>query len=427
MLIINNSSELITDKSQLAEIFYSGCKNEQTIGVESEKLLVYKNNGKAVCYEDVVKILYGFDENKWQKLYDGKNIVGLKSDIGSISMEPGSQVEISLKPYNSIDEITSKLLSFYTKLSDEAEKIGACILNSGNQNVSTFDNISVIPKRRYEYMTKYLPSKHLTPFVMMRETAGIQANIDYKDEYDAIEKLALALKMSPIISSVYANSPVRNSKLTGYKSFRANSWLNVDEDRCGYISKKLFEKNLDFGFKDYVEILLDIPMIFIQRGDTYFPTSQTFREFMQKGYMGINPTIQDWHTHISLYFPDVRLKSYVEIRNHDAQSSLMTLSVPAFWKGIMYNSSAFEEIEKILSKFTYEDFMILREQTPKTAINTEIGKYKVADLAKEFFNISYDSLKENKLNEEHYLDVVFQYLSLNKVPADDVILKFNKL
>lgn len=427
MLIINNSSELITDKSQLAEIFYSGCKNEQTIGVESEKLLVYKNNGKAVCYEDVVKILDGFDKNKWQKLYDGKNIVGLKSDIGSISMEPGSQVEISLKPYNSLDEITSKLLSFYTKLSDEAEKIGACILNSGNQNISTFDNIPVIPKKRYEYMTKYLPSKHLTPFVMMRETAGIQANIDYKDEYDAIEKLALALKMSPIISSVYANSPVRNSKLTGYKSFRANSWLNVDEDRCGYVSKKLFEKKLDFGFKDYVEILLDVPMIFIQRGDTYFSTSQTFREFMQKGYMGINPTIQDWHTHISLYFPDVRLKSYVEIRNHDAQSSLMTLSVPAFWKGIMYNSSAFEEIEKILSKFTYEDFMILREQTPKTAINTEIGKYKVADLAKEFFNISYDSLKENKLNEEHYLDVVFQYLSLNKVPADDVILKYNKL
>ena len=143
-------------------------------------------------------------------------------------------------------------------------------------------------------MTKYLPSKHLTPFVMMRETAGIQANIDYKDEYDAIEKLALALKMSPIISSVYANSPVRNSKLTGYKSFRANSWLNVDEDRCGYISKKLFEKDLDFGFKDYVEILLDVPMIFVQRGDNYFPTSQTFREFMQKGYMGINPTIQDW-------------------------------------------------------------------------------------------------------------------------------------
>lgn len=425
MLIINNSSEPITDKSQLAEIFYSGCKNNQTIGVESEKLLVYKNSGKAVCYKDVVRILEGFESTCWQKLYDGKNIVGLKGDIGTISLEPGSQAEISLNPYKSLDEITSKLLSFYTKLSEEAEKINACILNSGNQNVSTFDNIQVIPKKRYEFMTKYLPCKNLTPYIMMRETAGIQANVDYKSENDAIRKLSLALKMSPFISSVYANSPVRNSELTGYKSFRANSWLNVDEDRCGYVSKKLFEKNINFAFSDYVEILLDIPMIFIQRGDTYFPTSQTFREFMQKGYMGINPTIQDWHTHLSLYFPDVRLKSYVEIRNHDAQNSLMSFSVPAFWKGIMYNSSAFEEIEKILSKFNYEDFMILREQTPKTAINTEIGKYKVADFAKEFFNISYDSLKENKLNEEHYLDVVFQYLSLNKVPADDIISKFN--
>ena len=260
----------------------------------------------------------------------------------------------------------------------------------------------------------------------MRETAGIQSNFDYKSEEDAIRKLSLALKMSPFISSIYANSPIRNSKVTGYKSYRANSWLNVDEDRCGYISKKLFDKNSRFSFKDYVEILLDVPMIFIQRGANYFPVNITFREFMQKGYIGLKAKMSDWINHISLYFPDVRLKSYVEIRNHDAQNGLMTLSVPALWKGIMYNDDAMSEIENILSKYDYEEFIQLRKDTPISGIQTKIRNYYVIDLIKEFFDISYASLKNNKNKEEKYLEPVYEYISLRRVPADNLIEEFNR-
>ena len=173
-MLLTNETDLILNKNQLAEIFYSGCKTSQTIGVESEKLLVYKNSYKAVKYEDVVKVLSNFDENKWQKIYDNNNLMGLKSDWGVITLEPGSQVEISLKPFESLDKISEKLLEFYSELSLCAQKIGAIVLDSAIQPVSTFDDINIIPKKRYEYMTKYLPLKGLTPFVMMRETAGIQ-------------------------------------------------------------------------------------------------------------------------------------------------------------------------------------------------------------------------------------------------------------
>ena len=418
-MLLTNDTDLIINKNQLAEIFYSGCKTDETIGVESEKLLVYKSNNKAVVYEDVVKLLNYFDENEWQKLYEENNLIGLKSAWGNISLEPGSQVEISLTPFKTIEEISSKLIKFYSDLSINADKIGAKVLDVGIQPLSTYENINIIPKKRYEHMTKYLPLKGLTPFVMMRETAGIQANFDYKSEEDAIRKLSLALKMSPIISSVYSNSCIRAGKQTGFKSYRANSWLNVDEDRCGYISQKLFEKGECFTFKDYVEILLDVPMIFIQRSNTCFPTTQTFREFMQNGYLGMNAKISDWLTHISLYFSDVRLKSYVEIRNHDAQNTLLTLSVPAFWKGIMYNENAIEEIEKILTRYNYADFMQLRKDAPIWAINAMLGDYKIIDFVKEFFDISYARLKENKLFEEKYLEPIYEYISLKKVPADE--------
>ena len=417
-MLLTNETDLILNTNQLAEIFYSGCKTSEAIGVESEKLLVYKSNNKAVVYNDVVKVLNYFDESKWHRVFEADNLIGLKSDWGNISLEPGSQIEISLTPLKTIDEISVKLIEFYSELSLYADKIGAKVLDSGIQPISTFDDIKIIPKKRYEYMTKYLPLRGLTPFVMMRETAGVQANFDYKSEEDAVEKLALALKLSPIISAIYSNSPVRAGKQTGYKSYRANSWLNVDEDRCGYVSQKLFEKENHFTFKDYVEILLDVPMIFIQRANTCFGTTQTFREFMQNGYMGMNAKMSDWLTHISLYFPDVRLKSYVEIRNHDAQNTLMTLSVPAFWKGIMYNQSAFKEVKSILSKYSYEDFMQLRKDAPIEAINAKLGSYKIIDFVKEFFDISYSSLKEIGLFEEKYLEPVYEYISLKQTPAD---------
>lgn len=424
MLLTNNSSDIILNKNQLAEIFISGCKTEETIGVESEKLLVYKDSNKVVKYEDVVKILSSFDENKWQRIYENNNLIGLKGTIGVISLEPGSQIELSLFPFENLDEITAHLMNYYSELSIYADKIGAKVLDIGIQPVSIYEDIKIIPKKRYEYMTKYLPTKGLTPFVMMRETAGIQANFDYKSENDAIKKLALALKMSPIISSIYANSPIRNSKYTGCKSYRANSWLNVDEDRCGYIHHKLFEKNTNFSFMDYVEVLLDVPMIFVQRGKTCFPTNQTFREFMKDGLLGINANIEDWYNHISLYFPDVRLKSYVEIRNHDAQNALMTFSVPAFWKGIMYNQEAMEEIERILSKFEYTDFLQLRKVSPVVGIEAKLGNIQIIDYIKEFFDISYASLKQNKKQEEKYLEPVYEYISLKRVPADNIIDNF---
>ncbi|MBE7704759.1 MAG: hypothetical protein E7Z90_02955 [Cyanobacteria bacterium SIG29] len=421
MLLKDNETDLIFDEKQLAEIFYSGCKTEQKIGVESEKLLVYKNNNQAVKYDDVVKILNCFDKNEWQELYENNNLMGLKSNFGIISLEPGSQIELSLQPFKSLEEINAKLIEYYANLDNYAQLNGTKVLNFGIQPISTYEDITIIPKKRYEYMTKYLPTKGNEPFVMMRETAGIQANFDYKNEDDAIKKLSLALKMSPIISAIYSNSPIRKGELNGYKSFRANSWLNVDEQRCGYISKKLFDKNEHFTFKDYVEILLDIPMIFVQQNNSYIPTTQTFRQYLQTK----QAKLSDWMTHLSLYFPDVRLKSYVEIRNHDAQTPLMTFSVPAFWKGIMYNEDAISEIEKILSKYTYEDFMELREEAPKHAIKSKLGNFEIIDFIKEFFDISYASLKSNNMQEEKYLDCVYEYISLKRTPADDIIDNFS--
>ena len=102
----------------------------------------------------------------------------------------------------------------------------------------------------------------------------------------------------------------------------------------------------------------------------------------------------------------------------------MTFSVPAFWKGIMYNSEAMEEIEKILSKYEYEEFLQLRKTTPVVGIDAKLGNLQVIDLVKEFFDISYASLRANKKSEQKYLEPVYEYISLKKVPAEKLIDDF---
>ena len=391
-LLIN--SDIITSKEQLLEIFFSGIKNEQKIGIENEKLLVDRF-GKAATYDKIVKVLENF--SGYEPYFENGNLLGLKGKDGNISLEPGAQVEFSSVPFLTLDEIQSALNDFLSQLRSSAEKSGLKVLDIGAQPKTTWENIKIIPKERYKFMTEYLPSKGAEPFRMMRETAGVQVNIDYNSEEDAIRKLALSLKLSPIVSAMYANSPLRNGELTGYKSVRAQAWRLVDEDRCGFISPKLLEYDVDFSFKDYMETLLNTPMIFVERGDKSYLTSMTFGEFMQKDF----PLLSDWETHLSLYFPEVRLKDHIEIRNHDNQNAEMTMSIPALWKGILYSDEAIDEVRGMLKRFSAEDFYELREKTPVFGLDYKLKRVWVRDIARELISISKYTLSEH---DKKYLE-----------------------
>ena len=388
------TSDIITSKEQLLEVFLGGIKTEQKIGIENEKLLVNRH-GEAATYQEIVKVLENF--SGYEPYFEKGNLLGLKGKDGNISLEPGSQVEFSSLPFLTLDEIQGALKNFLSQLHLSAEKTGLKVLDIGAQPKTTWENIKVIPKDRYKFMTEYLPSKGLEPFRMMRETSGVQVNIDYNSEEDAIRKLALAMKLSPIVSAMYSNSPLRNGELTGYKSIRSQAWLRVDEDRCGFISPKLLEYDVDFSFKDYMETLLRVPMIFVERGDKSYSTSMTFGEFMEKDF----PLLGDWETHLSLYFPEVRLKNHIEIRNHDNQNAEMTMSIPALWKGILYSDEAIDEVRGMLKRFSVEDFYELREKTPVHGLDYKLEKVWIRDIARELISISKYTLSEH---DKKYLE-----------------------
>lgn len=415
------------DKKEILKLFQNGCKPQEQfrIGIEYERLPISSVTSKAVDYSSdngVCNFLRNFaKEENWDYITDDYNIIGLKQEHDTVTLEPGCQIELSLKPEKTIDDIKNKVDDLNKKMSPILDKMGITLLNYGVSPLSTHKSINLIPKKRYHIMAKYLWG--ILSDVMMRETAGIQCCIDFESEEDAIDKFRVANKLIPFMTAMFANSPIRGGVETGYKSFRALSWLNTDNDRCGFVGQ-IDDK---FSFEEYLDYVFESPMIFINRESGAIPINGKidFNQFMQSGYEDFQADINDFMLHANLYFPEVRMRNFIEIRNHDCVGKNLQYSILAIYKGILYSHSAMQEIEELMKDFEYRDFSELRYNVPKSALNSKIGKYLVKDIAKEILYIAEKSLIEMDTGEEKYLDPIKEYTLNGISPADVIIRNWN--
>ena len=258
----------------------------------------------------------------------------------------------------------------------------------------------------------------------MRETAGVQVAIDYSSQEDASRKLKVAMMLAPFSTAIFANSPIRCGKVSGYKSTRALAWLKTDENRCGLIDRKLFNHNEFFEFYDYIDRVLKVPVLFIQRDDEIIEIGGkiNFKKFIEQGYKGFYPTKEDYLLHSSLFFPEVRLKNYIEIRNQDTQLGDFKYCIPALYKGILYNQNTMYNIFELLKDLSFADFQRLRQIVPKLALNTKIENKKLLDYAKIILNEAYIGLKNLNTGEEIFLEPIIELINDGLCPAD-LILK----
>ena len=420
-------------KRDILNRFYNFApKDEMLIGMELERLPIDKK-GYAVTYDDeknggVKQILNQIsDIYGWGKLYNDNVLIGLKKGDTTITLEPGCQFEISMAPQKTVKDLKKEIEKIDSQITPVFKKKNAKLLEYGISPKSTANEIDVFPKPRYKYMANYLPGNLASS--MMRETAGIQVAIDFKDEQDAIKKLRIFTKISPVMTAMFANSPIKGGKFTGYKSTRALAWLNTDNARCGLINEKLFDKNYDFTFEDYLDTVLNVPMLYISRNhrskqgiitpfkkDILINGKITFEEFLKYGYESYNAELQDYDLQQSLFFPEVRLKNYLEIRNHDCQKGDLKYSIPAIYKGLSYNENVLNSLIDLFDEFSYEDVMSARYNVPKTALDTDFGNKKIKDLAKEIITLSKEGLKNDE--DLKFLEPIEELTAQNLCPAD---------
>lgn len=414
-------------KEEILRLFQNGCKDTCKIGMEFERLPIFSTTSKSVDYSSefgICNFLRNFArEENWDYISDDYNIIGLKQEHDTITLEPGCQIELSIKPENTIHDIKNKIETLDNQMKPILDKFGIELLSYGVSPLSTHKSINLIPKKRYKLMAKYLWG--ILSDVMMRETAGIQCCVDFQSEEDAVEKFKIANKLTPFLTAMFANSPIRGGVETGYKSFRALSWLNTDNDRCGFVG----QINDKFSFEEYVNYVLETPMIFINRDDNVVPLDGklNFKEFMKNGYEGFRADIKDFELHANLYFPEVRMRNFLEIRNQDCVGKGLQYSILAIYKGILYNNSAIKEIEELFAPFDYRNFSELRYNVPKSALNAKIGKYYAKDIAKEILYIAEKSLISKDTDEEKYLEPIKEYTLSGVCPADIIIRNWNGL
>lgn len=419
----NNIEEF---KNIICMDFQNACKKITGLktGLEIERLPVYKKTNKAVNYfgeNGLYCLLRQFAySDEWRYITDLTFINGLQKGNSSITLEPGGQTEYSLTPQKTIFKLKKEVETLDNKFSSILNYLGISMLEYPITPKTDGKTIEIIPKRRYQTMAKYMNGERC--FSMMRETAGIQVAIDYTDEIDAMKKLKAAMMLSPFATAIFANSPIRCGKVTGYKSTRALAWLKTDENRCGLISEKLF--NEDFSFNAYIEKVFSIPLLFIQRDDKIIEIGGkiNFDTFLKNGYNEFTATKEDYILHSTLFFPEVRLKNIIEIRNQDTQKGDLKYSIPAFYKGLLYNSKSIDNILELLKDFTYNDFVYLRHEVPKFGLLTKIKNKKIIDYAKIILEEAYIGLKEQESNEEVFLEPIMELINDGFCPAD-LILK----
>jgi glutamate--cysteine ligase len=399
--------EPVEDKAALVRYFESGAKPREKwrVGTEYEKIAVCARDGRALPFsgpkgvEQILRRLaerYDFEPDE-----EHGRVVGLKHPRAPITVEPGAQIELSGEQCETIHCAHREFTRHIEQLLAVGHEVDAAILGLGMQPVSRINEIELLPKERYRIMYPYMERKGRLGQRMMKQTAGVQANLDYSDEADAIRKLRVANGIVPLLYAIFANSPLSDGGLNGYQSFRGHIWSDTDPDRCG-VPEFLFRD--DAGFEDYVEYALDVPMYFIERDHRYLdltaPPGLTFRQYMRQGYGKERATLNDWANHLTTIFTEVRLKKYIEIRSADSQPPALMLALPALCKGILYDEDCLTAAWDLVKYWSFSQRLALADAAQKIGLEARVGRIKLQELALELLNIAMIGLARQHAVDE---------------------------
>lgn len=406
------------------QLYFQACSkpsSESRLGIECELFAVDGETGAALPYEGEKGIRAILEEISrqfgYEPLFEGENIIALRQGNNTIALEPGGQIEFSAEPVRTVHEIKRQLGEFFFQLKTIKSFLqGIDFLTCGVHPFSPVRSIDWVPKERYKVMAKYLAKRGRLAHDMMKRTASTQVSFDYASETDAFEKMCLAMRLAPIAYALFANSAFSKGKPNGFVTERLRIWRYTDPSRSGLIMNALCP---EASFQNYLNYLLDLPMLFIVRKDRWIRIpSLTFRKFIEKGYLGARPTIEDFELHLSTVFTEARFKQYLEIRSADGQRRHLIPAVAAFWKGILYDSEARQVAASLIRKWSESDFMNLYSQVEKKGLRAKARKKPVLDWTKELVKISEEGLKRQAQIDEQGMDE-----SIYLQPLRDEVLK----
>jgi len=421
---------MITHKEQIINYFKSGIRKTKDfkIGIEHEKFLFDQNKNERVAYPTILKMFKGLYEFGWKPILENKNIIGLKKDGKSITLEPGNQIELSGDQLNNIHEACSESQDYLFEIKQVIKKLNLKIVSAGFDPISKISEVPNNPKQRYEVMTKDMPNGGELSLDMMYRTCGTQLNVDYNSEKDFIKKFKVVNSIVPISIALFANSSIVEKKNSNYLSYRSKVWQNTSR---GGLPEAFFD---NMNFEKYADFAINFPMLFIQKDSEYISgKNYLFTDFMNGKIKEINnklPTEDDLTTHLSTIFTENRLKKYIELRSMDACGWECLCSGPAFNTGILYGN--LDEAYDLISKWDKNKIINAYLEAPKKGFNTELMGKDLFYWTSILLEISKKGLEKRDIigkggyNETHYLSHLDKIIDNKITNADHMINKFSK-
>jgi glutamate--cysteine ligase len=435
MSVPQKGGEPISGRDDLVRYLEAGNKppSKFRIGTEHEKFGFRRADNSPIPYAGPAGIramLEGLTEFGWEPILEGENIIGLKQGEGAISLEPGGQLELSGAPLENLHQTCEEVHQHLHQVETIGRRLGLGFLGVGSSPKWSREETPVMPKGRYDIMRRYMPKKGKRGLDMMLRTTTIQANLDYSSEADMVKKVRVGLALQPIATALFASSPFLDGKPTGNLSERSAIWLDTDPDRTGMLP---FAFDKGFGFEAYVDYALKVPMYFIYRDGRYHDVAgQSFKDFLAgelPGHEGARPLMSDWADHLTTLFPEVRVKTFIEMRGADGGPWARICALPAFWVGLIYDGAALDAAWDLVKGWTAQERQALREAVPGRALQAEIRGRKVLDIARDVVAISRAGLiararGDKSANEAIFLDPLFETLDRGRTHAEEMLKKY---
>jgi glutamate--cysteine ligase len=266
---------------------------------------------------------------------------------------------------------------------------------------------------------------------MMYRTSTIQVNLDFADEADMVKKFRVSLALQPVATAIFACSPFTEDVPNGFLSMRSEVWRDTDRDRTGMLPF-VFEPGM--SFERYADYALSVPMYFVYREGRYIDVAgASFQDFMQgklPKLPGERPTLDDWSDHLTTLFPEVRMKRFLEMRGADGGRWRRICAVPAFWTGLLYDTTSLDAAWDLVKNWTAQERQTLRDRVPRSALHTPVGNTTVLEVAKQALAIAQAGLKRRAFtdakgrDESHFLEPLAAILRDGCTPAEEMLARF---
>ncbi len=440
--VSDRNDPVIESRDQLLAPMIKGEKPpaDWRIGTEHEKLVYCTADHHAPSYDEkggIRDLLMALTDYGWEPVIevgpDGtKNVIALSGSDGAVSLEPAGQLELSGAPLENLHQTCAETGRHLDQVKAIGAKTGTGFLGLGMWPDKRRDELPTMPKGRYKIMLSHMPRVGTMGLDMMLRTCTIQVNLDYSSEADMVQKFRTSLALQPLATALFANSPFTEGKPNGFLSYRSHIWSDTDPHRTGMLPF-VFEDG--FGYDRYAEYMLDVPMYFVYRDGKYIDAAGlSFRDFL-KGELSVLPgelpRASDWVDHLSTAFPEVRLKSFLEMRGADGGPWNTICALPAFWVGLLYDQAALDAAWDLVKDWDMDGREELRSTVPKLGLDAPLpGGGTLKDIAAQVLAISRSGLNaRGRLNsagdnESGFLAPLDEIVASGKVPAQRLLDKF---